>query len=569
MGITKEENSKSEGGQAASKYFEYGKLADEESVLEEVQKIGLNREWSEYLVFRRRIEEGDGKALEEVRKLVQLQEKEYKSGNIQAEEMAEWYFEQADCCEIIGRPYAKELEERIYMKKCVDTYPSGKNYMRQGNMLLRAGQEELAMKDLREAEKQCEENDTWLISRVSENIGWILEKRGNYEEALMYYCRSLEAEPQQYMMPMRIINMSACLMKKYGSVAYANMALHYINLYLEYAKDRDMALLSRCDILLTMKRFEEALADANEVLEIRVLDVFGSYYQGCAYMGLGRFTEALSSFKDAADTMDGGRLFLGVYEKAGKCCEYLKQYEQAEMWYRKGRDVNTNEEHFFRLLRDLYLKTGQLSKAEAAMYHVNYEIVYLREIAKARLRLQHADNETERQRILEEIKENANKAPENIKHSFFYERMTVWTLLADTYLYDLKDYKAAKTCYEEALKEAQDAWNTKGIMLSLMYLYHQTNDMGKVHKYGEQFRNLINERYSFNQSSTPIEQYTNSLVNRKKCLAQMALYSFLMDDLDKAREYQQVLEAYTDYLEGTDSVKEYDSYIIMSEREYK
>ena len=62
-------------------------------------------------------------------------------------------------------------------------------------------------------------------------------------------------------------------------------------------------------------------------------------------MGLGRFTEALSSFKDAADTMDGGRLFLGVYEKAGKCCEYLKQYEQAEMWYRKGRDVNTNEEH--------------------------------------------------------------------------------------------------------------------------------------------------------------------------------------------------------------------------------
>ena len=38
MGNMKVENSKSEGGQVASKYFGYGKLADKESVLEEAQK---------------------------------------------------------------------------------------------------------------------------------------------------------------------------------------------------------------------------------------------------------------------------------------------------------------------------------------------------------------------------------------------------------------------------------------------------------------------------------------------------------------------------------------------------
>lgn len=543
-------------------------LVDKQLIVEESQMISLNQKWSQYLELRRRIEDGDVNALEEVRKLVKEQEKEYAGGNIQTEEMAEWYYEQADCCELIGRPHAKELEERIYMKKCLDTYPSGKNYLREGNMLLRAGLEELAMKDLREAENLCEENDTWLISNVCENIGWILEGRRDYEEALTYYCRSLEADPQQYMMPMRISNVSAALMKKYGSLGYANIALYYINLYLEYTENRDVALLIRCDILLTMKRYEEVLTDANEVLEIRILDVSGFYYQGCAYMGLGKFKEALSSFKDAADTMDGGRLFLEVYEKAGKCCEYLQQYEQAEMWYQKGRDVNTNEEHFFRLLRDLYQKTGQLSKAESAMYHVNYEIFYLKEIAKARLRLQYADNEEEKKRILAEIKENADKAPENIKHSFFFEKMTVWAMLADTYLYDLKDYKMAKIYYEEALREAEDAWNTRGILLSLMYLYRQNNDLGKVHKYGDQFMNLINERYKFSQSSSPVEQFVNSLINRKKCLAQMALYSFFMDDLDKAREYKKALKSYTDYFEGTDSVKEYDSYIIMSERVY-
>lgn len=565
---------------AANVFLDYEQTEDADKVLAKAKEAGVTSAGLTCAYIRSiRKKQDDYEVLDEIRKLVSKQEKAYESVSKPTEEekdtMAALYAELSYACYYAGYPFKNPVEDRINMQKAIALVPNAQYYFGYGRMLLADKEMDLAMEQFEKAKGICSPKSAWLYTAICECMGHVYECRRQGEDAINSYKEGLKCSPNHASIPGKIAYLYSQALHRYGSMYFAKEALIYELLQLERDKEgsRYRTLLQRCGNYLLMRCYDKALEDAQEILRIKTLDVDGLYCQGRAYLGLKRYAEALESFQDAAEMMEGGNMLLAVYRYAGKTLEMLSRYEEAEQWYKKGRDWNPNDQTFFCCLKALYMRLGEYDKAKNMLHRIEHNTHLHLQFAQLRVDMQQCnasaasepEKEEQRQQILLQLKEAVLKAPEVIQKSLRVTNpITAWSEIGDMCLFYLGDYKRAEEMYLQARKAAGSKWAARQTDLCLMYLYHQSGDRQRVTKYGNEFLEALSEYYTFDPETeaSPYEQFEQSLTDRTEKLSQLVMYWYCMGDSKRAAQYQEML---AEAVEDAQDLYEANQYNPLSE----
>lgn len=104
------------------------------------------------------------------------------------------------------------------------------------------------------------------------------------------------------------------------------------------SRTRVAAFVNRADILLRMRRFGEAVADADRGIKMDPLMGVAHLNRGAGMIGLERYNEALASLNQAID-LGVGKLQLAYFDR-GMAKEYLGDVRGAYFDYRKAAEMD-------------------------------------------------------------------------------------------------------------------------------------------------------------------------------------------------------------------------------------
>lgn len=445
------------------------------------------------------------------------------------------------------QPWVHEGKAKEYICKAIELNQDPNYYYVYGNILFQD-------KEYKEALKQYEETER--IGGATENLyinmGRCYDELDILDRAIWYFTEAGKMDPENDRVNGYLGSVYTRLMEHGQSRECGELAIKYTTLQIERKGDNPFEYMDRCQVYLDMNRYDEALADADSALKIDKNNCFALSFKAKAYLGKKQYQKALYFIKKAIAAMKSPNEILEFYQTAGDCCRYMRDFKQAEEFYRKGlkyamvKRPGTEDEYYSSLV-SLYKASGDYKKASETIqqrykvsrssgsYYGQNEWRYRLDL----LRLDLACFSGDKKQVNEYIAV-AKKILADSK-----ENSTVMQQLGDIYLFYDNNRRKAVKAYESAylLAEEEDSleWN-KEILLSLMLFYKEDNNKKLLAKYRKIFLELLCEKYDTRDRALAEKKYTEALYDTMQNLFEMGKYWLCMGNIEKAKQYCEKME---------------------------
>ncbi|KAJ3256152.1 Tetratricopeptide repeat protein 21B [Boothiomyces macroporosus] len=184
------------------------------------------------------------------------------------------------------------------------------------------------------------------------------------EEAIAVYQSALKAYPNQTIFSIKI---GACfvMMHEYSK------AITYYKTICAKTNDKQQLQTDLVNLLLKLKRYDEANAVIQEVLEqappdSQIVKDF-KVLMGYAYKGSELFAKASSAFLAAKDAISNHEKLSEICHELGQLAELEKDYDRASSYYVEASQHNQKNTKSLIQLTKLYLKQGNTGSAQAQL----------------------------------------------------------------------------------------------------------------------------------------------------------------------------------------------------------
>lgn len=521
----------------AANILKQAEQAEVESPVLKLYKVRLMRlkAWSDISIYQ---------SDKEAEKILQ----EFLEQKVEDSLLADLYYEMA----LIEdkqyyQPWVHEGKSREYICKAIELNEDPNYYYVYGNILFQD-------KEYKEALKQYETTER--IGGATENLyinmGRCYDELNILDRAIWYFKEAGKMDPENDRVNGYLGGVYTRLMDHGQSRECGELAIKYMTLQIERKGDNPFEYMDRCQVYLDMNRYDEALEDADSALKIDKNNCFALGFKAKAYLGKKQYQKALYFIKKAIAAMKSPNEILEFYQTAGDCCRQMRDFKQAEEFYRKGLKYAAikrpgSDDEYYSSLISLYKASGDYEKAAKTIQQRYNQSrsnggYYGREEWKYRLDLLRLDlvHFSGEKKQTNEYIATAKKILADSK-----ENSTVMQQLGDIYLfYDNNKRKAVKA-YEAAylLAEEEDSleWN-KEILLNLMLFYKEDNNKKQFNKYRKIFLDLLCERYDIKDKALAEKRYTEALYDTMQNLFEMGKYWLCMGNLEKAKQYCERME---------------------------
>ena len=243
-------------------------------------------------------------------------------------------------------------------------------------------------------------------------------------------------------------------------------ALHYVNKDIEYSEDNDpyfyRALIydDAMEIELALKDYEAYLKDFPDSRA-----AYGN--MGFGYRAMGEYEKALECFIKAKSLMKEKNESSSVYYQMAKCYMALKQYDKALEEALEGHTLFADDEDYWDLLAEIYVKMERYDEALEHYAHVNsqsYDSYH--EIADIWHR------RGDEQKELEAFEQGLKEVPDD-------KKARIYGRLGDYYYYRLAYEKSIEN-YLKAIELETDEWQLFLHEKNLAQPYYLAGDFEKA-----------------------------------------------------------------------------------------
>lgn len=217
--------------------------------------------------------------------------------------------------------------------------------------------------------KDCEERGMefeWMyfyIARCHESFN-------EWNEAIVYYKKTLEKNPENKDCYWRI---GWLYRRKFGrteQLPYARQALHYINLQDEKFGDHNQGHRWRGYIYLRMKEYDKALAEIEEGLKKENDRDCGMWFLKAQILRFTkRYEEAITCYENSIRAEDRyGEDDVNCWRNIFQCFLRLKQYDEGSSYFQKALKENLTEKCRDQCLENLADLSAQAGHYDRALY---------------------------------------------------------------------------------------------------------------------------------------------------------------------------------------------------------
>lgn len=376
------------------------------------------------------------------------------------------------------------------------------------------------------------------------HAGALLSKGGCHEAvgawklALETYERLLENNPKHREVNAYIARVYRDRFDKTDKIEYGEKAIEYWNAQIVNTPEDYQPYLDRGLQLINLNRFEEALADAEEVWKREPKNPYGWNLKGKALMYMGKYQQAIFHFKKAMEYMDKPALNGGfLYEYTAFCYLRSMKPEYAEKWYRKeiddarALDKDRSPYNAYDNLRRLYHNQERYDEGVAIIREAYERKVYTEE----RYRYYDFDMRTipylESGRLAELLRE----AEEIANH---YNELRDRNMLAMILLYAAGDVQKAVSAVNRAVGDihGDSCSNWRDLIDSIM-IYYCAGESSRAAGVADIIRNSLMKQCDVGTEKEAVEMYIASPEYGRVNLCVVILYYICSGRLEEAGEY--------------------------------
>lgn len=521
---------------AAKVFVDYGQYNDAMSVYDAAKEAGI--ESVELTLVRLSCmgrNDDAHKIIDVARNIIHDLEiqREKDKESVPSELIAAAYFEMSRIADVSGAPFAHPNEKTDMLKKAIKYDSSNPNYLYMcGRFCMLDGNYHEAIKWLQKGAINCEGH--FRASNIYEHLGYCYFQVDANQLAIDAYKKIIDIDPEHNSVYGRIGEVYRDWLLKRDNIMYVKPAIEYLSEQIKRTPDNWGYIMDRFDVYLRSGDYQNALIDADRVLELRPMETDALYNKGRALMGLKRYQDALDILKKAAQIMEGTQMNLRVYKEAGRCCRMLRDYKQAEKWYIKGKNYDTRGTEFIECLLYVYEESHQWDKAKAQcslLPGFDYAI------EKMAIDLIIETDEEKKKNILNKIKNEIDSVINGDKKlsNKDMEDIAKWSW----YLFD--DFETAAEFYEKAIKNHYERDNCVSVAVNLMFMYYLLDNKQKIKETAGYVERYLKKTYYYNKELSPEEQFANDLWNGMVNRYNMALYHLFLGDFEKAEEYAKMM----------------------------
>ncbi len=190
-------------------------------------------------------------------------------------------------------------------------------------------------------------------AKARDNLGYMLTRKGEYEEARRHFEHALELDPQYAMAHCNL----GYLLENEG--AHQEAFAHY-EAAIDYQPRLRIARNNYGNLLLELGRVDDAIAEFESVIDIDPRDQFGAYNLGRALMVKGEHEAAVAQFTKAAENDPANP---DVHNNMGLAYSELGRAEEALACYRKALDLDPGNAKAHNNLGLEFAKQGKSDEA--------------------------------------------------------------------------------------------------------------------------------------------------------------------------------------------------------------
>jgi len=468
---------------------------------------------------------------------------EFLGQNMENHILAELYYEMALIeSKQYYQPWINPGKAKECIRKAIELDTDPNYYYAYGTILFREGEYKKALEQYEETERIGGPTENLYI-----NMGRCYDELNLLERAIWYFTEAGKINPESDSVNTYLGSIYTRLMEREQSREYGELALKYTSLQIERKGDNPFEYMDRCQVYLDMNRYDEALKDAQEALNLDKNNCFALRFKSKAYLGKKQYQKALYFIKKAIAAMKSPDEIVGFYQTAGDCCLRMGDFKQAEEFYQKGLEYaktkqrEQTDEYYYSLI-SLYKAKGDYYQAGQAI-RLRYKQsrssngYYGRTKWRHKLDLLRLDLVS-----FSGDKKQANGYVAAAKKLLAdsRENCEVMQELGDIYLFYDNNRKKAVKAYESAYLQAEAEnsleWN-KEILLNLMLFYKEDGNQKLLEKYAKIYRKLLCEKYNTEDEALAEKKFTEALYDTMQNLFEMGKYWLCMGNMEKARQY--------------------------------
>lgn len=375
------------------------------------------------------------------------------------------------------------------------------------------------------------------------NKGVSLESVGAWRLALDAYEKILENNPKNRDANAYIARVYRDRFDKTDKIEYGEKAVEYWNAQIENTSGDYQPYLDRGLQLIKLNRFEEALADAEEVWEREPKNPYGWNLKGKALMYMGKYQQAIFHFKKAMEYMDKPALNGGfLYEYTAFCYLRSMKLEYAEKWYRKeiddakALDKDRSPYNAYDNLRRLYHNQERYDEGVAIIREAYERKVYTEE------RYRYYDLDMRIIPYLESgrLAELLREAEEIANH---YNELRDRNMLAMLQLYAAGDVRKAVLAVNRAVGDIHgESYSDWRELIDSIMIYYCAGESSRAANLAKLIRNSLMKQYDVRTEKEAVEAYIASPECGRINLCVVIIYYICSGQLEKAGEYIRRLE---------------------------
>lgn len=344
---------------AADVFIQYGQYEDAKGILDQAKEAEVSSpklEIQSLTILRESAGEMEEirRACEEGRKLEQKFRQHTEQ--VSEENMAELFCEIARCY----RGLERQKEALNYIEKALEAHEDRLYHWIRANTLYNLKRYKEALEEYQICVREYGDNET-----VYENLAHCCESSGNWQEAVIYFKKALEQNPENPRINGNLADIYMERLTHTGDKKYYEEALPYADRQAELVPEA-YYYIERGLLHMEAGVWDKAEQDFQTAAQLEPENTYAYNNWGCVYKNQGNYTKAIELFQKSIEVMGEKPETVIAYCNLGNCFEQMGDLEQAEQWYLKGMELFPEYRSMKRDLIRIYRKMDKLFHALSA-----------------------------------------------------------------------------------------------------------------------------------------------------------------------------------------------------------
>lgn len=499
---------------AADVFIRYGQYEDAKGILAQAEEAEVSSPRLDLLglmILRESAGEAEEirMALDEARK---LEEKfQEHAEQVTDENRAELFCEFSRCL----RGLERQKEALEYIEKALKTHEDKLYHWIRANTLYDLKRYEEAREEYQICVREYGDNEM-----VYENLARCCESAGNWQEAIEYYKKALELNPENPRINGNLADIYMEQLTVTGDVAYYEEALPYADRQVELTPEA-YYYIERGLLHMEAGVLDKAEEDFRMAARLEPDNTYAYNNWGCVYKNQDNYEKAMELFRKSIEVMGDRPETVIAYSNLGSCCERMGKLEQAAEWYQKGMELFPEQRSICRDLIRIYRKMDKLYHAlsMAENYYMKETPRYCLEAGEIYAQMKDYDQAFTMYTHAMEIKGSLLKG-EGLCHC------------GDLMLYCRKEPEKALEYYLKALELTEKTDNS--------YISVLRNVMECLAALGRQKEGLFYQQQALEALQLmygSVEKYLENIYYRRTRLYDVGTLFYYAGDLERARYY--------------------------------